>query len=119
MGDEYTCIWDFRVRPERQAAFETDYGPDGTWASLFRRAEGYLGTTLLRDRADPLRYVTVDRWQSIEAYQAFRARFSREYDELDRACAGLTSQETALGEFTARRPEIRQASTAGTPTTQD
>lgn len=101
---EYAYLWEFHVQPECRAQFERHYGPEGTWAALFRQAPGYLGTLLLQDRSDPLRYVTIDRWQSLEAYRAFRARFARQYEELDRQCAGLTAREAPLGEFTSWRP---------------
>jgi heme-degrading monooxygenase HmoA len=61
-GTGYATLWEFTVAAARQAEFEAHYGPDGTWARLFSRADGYLGTELLRDRADPLRYLTIDRW---------------------------------------------------------
>jgi heme-degrading monooxygenase HmoA len=67
--------------------------------TLFRRAPGYLGTQMLQDRTEKIRYVTIDRWQSVEAYHAFRARYSREYEELDRLCEGLTTHEASLGEL--------------------
>jgi heme-degrading monooxygenase HmoA len=95
----YTYIWEFHVEPARRAEFEQCYGPSGPWSALFRRADGYIETVLLRDRSDTSRYVTIDTWQSVEAYRAFRARFSQEYDDLDRECERLTSQEASLGEF--------------------
>jgi heme-degrading monooxygenase HmoA len=95
----YSYIWEFHVDPARREAFEQCYGPAGPWATLFRRADGYVDTVLLRDMADASRYLTIDTWQSEAAYRAFRARFSREYDELDRSCERLTSRETSLGEF--------------------
>jgi len=51
-------------------------------------------------RSQSLRYVTVDRWVSVDAYRGFRDEFSRQYDELDRLCDGLTTHEAPLGEFT-------------------
>jgi heme-degrading monooxygenase HmoA len=95
----YAYLWEFRAKADRQAEFERHYGPEGTWVTLFRRASGYIETRLLQDRVEKLRYVTIDRWQSVEAYQAFRARYSREYEELDRLCAGLTTHEASLGEL--------------------
>jgi heme-degrading monooxygenase HmoA len=75
------------------------YDSGGTWALLFRRAPGYLGTRLLRDRHDPRRFVTVDDWESGKHYDAFRIRFSSEYEALDQICEGLTSAETLVGQF--------------------
>jgi heme-degrading monooxygenase HmoA len=95
----YAYLWEFRVRPERRTEFEGRYGPTGSWVALFRRAPGYLETLLLQDRADEVRYITIDRWQSVEAYRAFRARFAEDYEALDRECEGLTTHEAPLGEF--------------------
>ena len=47
----------------------------------------------------PGRYVTIDRWESEEAYRAFRARFAGEHDAVDRACEALTVEETPLGAY--------------------
>jgi heme-degrading monooxygenase HmoA len=95
----YTTLWEFTVLPARQAEFERDYGPDGRWVKLFRRAHGYLGSALLRDRTNPLRYLTVDRWESAEAWQAFKREFGAEYERLDREFEGLTTREAPLGEY--------------------
>lgn len=94
----YTYLWEFLVQPARRAEFERHYAPDGSWVALFRQAPGYLGTQLLRDRNNHLRYVTIDHWTDIEAYRAFRTRFGEAYAALDRQCEGLTSHEAPLGE---------------------
>jgi heme-degrading monooxygenase HmoA len=95
----FQAIWAFSVERANQRQFESLYGPEGRWVQLFRRAPGYLGTELLRDRADPTRYLTIDRWASADAYRDFRAQFAGEYQALDRECEGLTARESALGEY--------------------
>ena len=95
----YGYIWEFHVKASRREDFERCYGPSGPWVLLFRRAEGYAGTELLQDNANPLRYLTIDRWASVEAYRSFRTRFADQYAELDRECEGMTSREVLLGEF--------------------
>jgi heme-degrading monooxygenase HmoA len=95
----YAYLWEFLVEPGRRAQFEQRYGPRGAWVRLFRQAPGYLGTWLLRDAADPRRFITVDRWESAAAYQSFRSALARPYAELDAHCAGLTVKETWLGSF--------------------
>ncbi len=92
-------VWEFRVAPEQAVEFEQVYGDRGPWVQLFRRAPGYRGTLLLRDRSQPLRFITVDRWDSESAYRDFRAAFAREYAELDARCGGLTCGERSLGDF--------------------
>jgi heme-degrading monooxygenase HmoA len=96
----YVYVWEFRVRPEKAAIFEQTYGPNGDWAALFRRAAGYVGTLLLKDRAVANRYLTVDRWQSEAAYNQFRERFAAEYRALDERCEALTLEERSLGVYT-------------------
>lgn len=98
-GAGYATVWEFVVAPARQAEFEAHYGEDGSWARLFRRAEGYRGTELLRDRGNALRYLTIDRWDSREAWQAFKQEHGAEYERLDREFEGLTTHEAPLGEY--------------------
>ena len=96
---QYLVLWEFQVHAEQLAEFERHYGPQGSWATLFRQAPGYVETHLLKDRSQKLRYVTIDRWESVDAYRTFRTRYSRQYEELDRLCEELTTHEASLGEF--------------------
>jgi heme-degrading monooxygenase HmoA len=95
----HTYLWEFTVKPDHLEEFRRQYGPQGPWVALFRKAPGYLETLLLQDRANPLRFITVDRWESVEAQRSFRSAFAREYAELDVRCAHLTAQEVSLGDF--------------------
>ena len=99
--NHYVYIWEFEVGPESEDRFLDFYGPHGVWAKLFAKADGYVGTLLLCDQARPTRYLTVDRWVSERAFQAFRAQFQVEYDELDRACEPFTTHEASLGSYRA------------------
>ena len=104
MSAGYATLWEFLVRPGSEAEFERLYAPEGGWAALFRQAPGYLGTQLLRDHGNRLRYVTIDRWTDIEAYRTFRTRFAEAYAALDRRCEGLTTDEAPLGEYDEAAP---------------
>jgi heme-degrading monooxygenase HmoA len=95
----YVLLWRFRSLVGRESEFEQAYGPSGEWTQLFRRADGYLGTELLRRSDDPREYLAIDRWASRVAYEAFRARWSSEYRRLDRLLEELTEEETPLGVF--------------------
>lgn len=92
-------LWSFQVPPEHEEAFRAMYGPAGDWVRLFQDSEDYLGTQLLKDADSPGRYLTLDRWTSAEAREAFLASARDDYDRLDRACERLTTQETSLGSF--------------------
>jgi heme-degrading monooxygenase HmoA len=93
----YIILWEYQVKPEKRAEFEQTYASTGAWSVLFRKATGYLGTELLHDESLPERYITIDRWDSKESFEAFQAQFGREYKELDAQCEGLTENETFLG----------------------
>ena len=101
MKQAYVYIWAFKVHPEHVDAFRLHYQEGGAWTELFRRARGYVGTQLLRDATDPLRFVTIDTWHSVEDYEAFRAEYASEYAALDRLCEGLTLEETLIGYFSS------------------
>jgi len=95
----HLIVWEFRPRSGMERKFELAYGPEGEWATLFAKSADYLGTELLRDPADPSRYLTLDRWVSRESFETFRRRYSVEYEALDRRFEELTSHEAALGLF--------------------
>lgn len=92
-------IWTYTVRPEQRVEFESRYASDGDWARLFGRASGYRGTTLLLDVESENRYATLDGWDSIEAFEAFKKKFSQPYAELDEECSAFTIDEQHVGTF--------------------
>ena len=89
----FRIIWEFRPAQGRVSGFELAYGADGLWAELFRRAQGYLGTELRAPEVPGGWYRTLDRWESEDAYEAFREDFAEEYAALDAACTALTADE--------------------------
>ena len=94
----YIRVWRFRPLRNAEAAFESAYGPDGDWARLFRTAPGFLGTTLLKGDATA-DYLTLDRWVSRDAYEAFRRDSAASFSALDRDCESLTSLEVEIGSY--------------------
>lgn len=95
----YVRVWRFRPLPNRIAAFEEAYGPEGEWARLFRSGDGFLGTTLLKSDGEPAEYLTLDRWVSPQAYEAFRRARDEEFTALDRRCEALTALEQEIGSY--------------------
>ncbi len=95
----FEIVWEYEVRPEKVEAFEALYGPEGDWARLFRRAEGYVETRLYRDPAWPMLYLTIDRWHSRVAYEAFVQTAGPAYAALDRRGDALTARERRVGAF--------------------
>lgn len=96
---KYVAIWEYRVKAEHVAEFEQIYSANGAWAKLFRKADGYHGTELLRDPNDPRRYITIDRWDSSKHYDSFLSRWKTEYAALDAQCEGLTETESLVGKW--------------------
>jgi heme-degrading monooxygenase HmoA len=95
----FVVVWQFEIAEEKIAAFEAAYGPEGAWAQLFRSSPSYLGTELLRDAYVPGNYLTIDRWESEEAFRAFRKDNDTAYETLDRDCDSLTSREMRIGAY--------------------
>ena len=93
----YVILWTYEVAPEQAEAFRAAYGADGAWAQLFARAPGFIGTELY---ADADRYLTIDRWDSRQAFEAFHRDHGPAYRALDAQMERLTRSETRLGAFT-------------------
>jgi heme-degrading monooxygenase HmoA len=95
----HVIVWEFRASAGQEAEFERVYGPEGVWADLFARGDGFIATELLRDTGERGRYLTIDRWTSQAAFEAFRHRWGEAYRALDQRCEGLRERETLLGSF--------------------
>ena len=90
--DEYTYVWEYQVKPEADASFREHYRSEGHWVLVFRRAAGYMGTELDQDRKEPRRYLTIDHWESLEAFERFRQRFAADFEAMDRRCEAFTEK---------------------------
>lgn len=95
----YVIVWEFRVGPDRVAEFEEKYGAEGLWARFFRGSADYRRTELVRDVAIKGRFLTLDYWQTEEAFTQFKQQNLAEYERLDKEFEDLTEQETRLGAF--------------------
>lgn len=95
----FSVIWEFEVQPANREGFEAAYGSDGPWVDLFKEADGFLGTLLLRGKERPGHYLSHDRWQSREAYEAFKRQFAERYEALDEELGGLSTRETYIGVY--------------------
>ena len=95
----FVVLWEFEVKPGCEDRFERVYGPDGDWASLFRRDAQYVQTDLLRDLSKSGVYLTADYWRSQSAYDGFLAAHRIEYQLLDAANEELTASERKIGAF--------------------
>jgi len=93
----FLTLWEFEVKSGSEKLFEQAYGPEGEWVRLFRRDPGYRGTRLVRDAGRERVYLTIDWWESRQAYDQFRETCTQVYEEIDRRCQGFTVREVNLG----------------------
>jgi heme-degrading monooxygenase HmoA len=106
-------IWEYDVPAGREDAFAALYGNQGAWVGLFREFEGYIGTELLRDAREPhahdaagqgparvVHFMTIDRWTSQAAYDAFLTAAESRYAHIDARGDALTAAERCLGRYT-------------------
>jgi hypothetical protein len=95
----FVTLWEFEVKRGCEELFRRAYGPQGEWAGLFRRDARFLGTRLLAAVGAERVYVTMDSWESREAYEQFQKKWAAEYARIDKACEELTVRETKIGDF--------------------
>jgi heme-degrading monooxygenase HmoA len=93
----FVRVWRFSVEEPNRARFEEAYGPEGGWARLFARVDGYIGTELLRGETGT--YLTIDRWRDESDWRQFLDRNGEAYRALDRECETLTAEESEIGAF--------------------
>ena len=92
----HVMVWRFDVNPPRSTRSEAAYAADGDWARLFGTADGFLGTELFRSDSDPHRFITVDTWSDVAAWEEFRRQRAEQYAALDERCAAYTIAEERL-----------------------
>ena len=97
-------VWRFEVRDAERDRFERAYGPEGDWAHLFARADGFRGTELFR--ANDGSYLTMDVWRSRADFDAFLDAYRTEYEALDRETESLTRCEHRIGEYEVIDPVL-------------
>lgn len=95
----FVYIWEYIIDERRRDDFLHYYRPDGLWAVLFRKAEGYIRTELLKDRDNPQRFLTVDYWRAEADRNAFREKYAQEFEKIDKTCESFTHSERFWGDF--------------------
>ena len=95
----FVALWEFEVKPGCEEKFERVYGAEGEWVKLFLQDSTYRGTRLVKDARRDRVYLTLDFWETREAYENFKKEKRADYQRIDRECEGLTARESRLGEF--------------------
>ena len=92
-------VWLFRPPTGREKEFSDAYAADGAWATLFRRASGYIGTRLLRPAEPGGWWMTIDSWTDARAFEGFQSKHRDEYRALDWELEGIAGEESFVGAF--------------------
>jgi heme-degrading monooxygenase HmoA len=95
----YWVIWRYKIKESSTDAFESGYGPMGTWANFFSKAIGYQGSRLLRDAENVREYVLIDQWNSQPDYEAFLDMERASYQQMSTNCEMLYISEVRIGAF--------------------
>ena len=95
----FLALWEFEVKPGCEEKFVRVYGANGAWAKLFLQDSMYRGTRLVKDTERERVYLTLDFWETREAYEKFKKENTTEYERIDKECEGMTARETCLGEY--------------------
>jgi heme-degrading monooxygenase HmoA len=95
----FLILWEFEVKPGGEERFEKVYGPGGDWAQLFRSGTDHRETRLLHDSFRPVVYVTMDFWNSQQAYEEFLRTHHAEYQAIEALGEKLTVSERRIGAY--------------------
>ena len=93
--------WQFEVKKDREPRFEQLFGADGPWHALARRSRSFLGSSFLRDAAQPTRYLLIEYWSEMLVYEKHQADFSDEIRQLEVERDALVDTMTPTGVFAA------------------
>ncbi len=93
--------WQFEVKQGSEQRFEELVGADGRWHALARRSRAFLGSSFMRDLAQPTRYLLVEYWSEMLVYEKHQADFSDEIRQLDVERDALVETMMPMGIFSA------------------
>lgn len=94
-------VWNIEITPDHSEEFERFYGADGEWTALSRRSRSFLGSSFLRDLANPVRYLLVEYWSEMVVYEKHLADFGKEVGSLEQERSRFVVRMEALGVFSA------------------
>lgn len=94
----YQVVWRYEVKEQYLSHFTEMYGSSGNWVELFKKSPHYIKTELFKAAEGQHTYVTIDFWQSKNAYQEFYEDHHSEIDQLDVLGDGFTIEEAKIAE---------------------
>jgi uncharacterized LabA/DUF88 family protein len=102
----FVVLWEFDVKSEYVDRFTLAYAKNGEWARLFAQDSKFRETRLLQNISEPLRFVTMDIWESRADYEHSLNEQADAYRDLDAKCAAWTTAERHLNSFDADAVEL-------------
>jgi hypothetical protein len=102
----FVVLWEFDVKSECIEKFTIAYAASGDWARLFAADPQFREKRLLQNISEPLRFVTMDIWESRAGYERFLNEKADAYGDLDAKCADWTTAERHLNSFDADAAEL-------------
>jgi quinol monooxygenase YgiN len=94
-------MWQFEVKPGREAEFEQLYDVDGEWTATNRTVRSYLGSSFLRDQNRSSRYILIEYWSEMLVYEEHRVFRSDIVAALEERRQTLVDSVEPLGIFSA------------------
>ena len=94
-------VWQFEIQPGRADDFERLHGADGEWTKISRRSRSFLGSSFLKELANPRRYFLVEYWSEMFVYEKHLADFSDQMEELKAKRADMIVETVPFGIFDA------------------
>ena len=94
-------MWQFDVKPGREAEFEQLYDVDGEWTAVNRAARSFLGNSLLRDQNRSSRYILIEYWSEMLVYEQHRVFRSDVIASLEESRRALVDVIEPLGIYSA------------------
>jgi len=112
-------VWQFHILEGKEDEFERFYGADGPWTAISRRSRSFLGSSFLKDLAQPDRYLVVEYWSEMVVYERHHADFADEVSELEQQRAALVRVMQPLGLFNTLDVPVRSGPTWSQRTGRD
>lgn len=89
-------VWRYDVAPQSCDEFVREYGPAGSWATLFALSPEFVDTALYADVTRAGSYLTVDRFVDEHGWTRFRLEHDAAYLRLGDALQHLTVAQEEL-----------------------
>ena len=95
----YSVIWQYQVKVGAEENFKALYNSNGEWVQWFKESPHFIRTDLMRSSESSDVFVTVDWWESKEAYEKFYNSNPKRREAIDSKGENYTLQEKRIGSY--------------------